>query len=112
MIDVAEAIDAEAGTVAYRPVAAAGGAYNTGGAWVPVAPVPTTIAATIQPASGAALRDLPEGIRDEADYLGWSRTAVLLDDEIQFVGRWYRVMYVWPRVTDGFTRFALGRLKP
>lgn len=120
-MDVAIAIDAEAVNVTHRTVAAAGGAWNDVGDWVPAAPTNPTIKMAMQPAGGQisgsrgtvngnALLDLPEGVRQEARWLGWTRAAVVLNDEIQYVGKWYRVLFAWPRAQDGFTRVALGEL--
>ncbi len=111
MIDVAEAIDAEAENVSYRSVTAASGVWNTAGEWEPNAATVAVIEAAIQPAKGTALMDMPEGIRNEAEWLGWSRTAVVTNDEINHNGVWYRVIFIWPRKVDVFTRFALGRMK-
>ena len=111
MIDVAEAIDAEAESVTLRAVAAAGGGYNSGGKWVANVAGTSTIRAAMQPARGNALMDLPEGIRTEAEWFAWSRAVIVVDDEITYRGVSYRVIFAWPRAVDGFVRVALGRLK-
>jgi hypothetical protein len=110
MIDVAVAIDEEAEPVVWKAVAS--GTWNSVGKWVPGISVETSIPCVIQPARGTALMDMPEGIRHDAEWLGWSRTAVKTNDEIVYQSVRYRVMFVWPRVMDGFTRFALGRMTP
>lgn len=112
MIDVAEAIDAESENVTRTAVKAASGVYDVAGRWIANAPGVTTIAAAIQPARGNQLMDLPEGLRTEAQWFMWSRVAVVENDRITRGGVVYRVMYVWPRVMDGFTRCALGRVTP
>lgn len=110
-MDVAIAIDAEAIDVTHRTVAAAGGAWNDVGDWVPAAPTSLTIKMALQPAQGNRLLDLPEGVRQEARWFGWTRSAVVLNDEIQYAGKWYRVLFAWPRRTkDNFVRVALGEL--
>ena len=81
---------------------------NTG-KLVPGAPSTITIRAVIQPATGNQLRDLPEGIRTEAQWLLWSRSAVALDNVVTHKGVEYRVMYLWPRDEGAFYRAALGR---
>src|SRR5690554_2805598 len=46
------------------------------------APVPETIRATVQPTSGKALRDLPEGLRNDAQYTMWTREVIANDDRV------------------------------
>lgn len=106
-MDVAEAIDAEAVTVTYADVATAGGSY-VHGKWVASAAAPGNIQAAIQPASGRQLMDLPEGVRSDASFVGWSRTAVKVNGTIGYDGKSWRIVFVWPRPQDGFTRFAMG----
>jgi hypothetical protein len=111
MIDVAEAIDAEAESVTLRAVAAAGGSYDSGGKWVANVAGTSTVQAAVQPARGNALMDLPKGIRTKAEWFAWSRAVIVVDDEITYRGISYRVIFAWPRAVDGFVRVALGRLK-
>lgn len=112
MIDLAKAIDAESVTVTLSREAE--GSYSTApetyGEWAPGEKTETSIRAAIQPASGQKLNDLPEGIRNEARWLAWSRSAMALGDVISHGGAKYRVMYVWPRIDGGFWRVALGML--
>lgn len=117
MIDVAIAIDAEAVNVTRSRSGA--GAYDDDGNWVAEAPESVTIRATIQPATGNKLLDVPEGMRTASDpsgsqvnagWLLWSRSDVALNDEITHKAVKYRVMYVWPREEGGFYRAAMGRL--
>lgn len=108
MIDVAIAIDGEAVNVALSRKAA--GSYNSDGDFVPGAEAPSTIRAAVQPASGRQLMDLPEGIRNEARWLAWSRSEIRLDDKLTHSGSVYRVMFVWPRMEGGFHRAAMGLL--
>ena len=109
MIDVAIAIDGEAVNVSLTRRAA--GANDDDGNWVPGAPTTSTIRAAIQPASGRQLEDLPDGIRNEARWLVWSRAEIRLDDEITHAGSRYRIMHVWPRADGSFWRAAAGLLK-
>jgi len=81
-----------------------------GGERVPGAVTSAPIKAVIQPMPGRELRDLPEGIREEAGWLLWSRVAIVNDDVIVHAGRSYRVLKVWPRDEGGFVRAALGML--
>lgn len=109
MIDVAIAIDGEAVNVSLTREAA--GDHDGDGNWVPGSATTSTIRAAIQPASGRQLEDLPDGIRNEARWLVWSRSEIRLDDEIGHAGSRYRVMHVWPRLEGGFWRAAAGLLK-
>lgn len=109
MIDVALAIDGEAVNVSLKRNAA--GHYDQNGKWIPGVPSTSTIRAAIQPASGRQLEDLPDGIRNEARWLVWSRAEIRLDDVITHGTSSYRVMFVWPRADGGFHRAALGLLK-
>lgn len=110
MIDVAIAIDGEARNVSR--VSRASGSYNADGEFVDGAATTTSIRAAIFPASGNALKDMPEGIRTEAGWLAWSRSSLAVDDQIVDGGVTYRVMHAWPRPEGGFYRVALGRLTP
>jgi hypothetical protein len=82
---------------------------NTGKA-VLGASTTTAIKAVIQPASGNQLKDVPEGVRTEAQWLLWSRADVVIDDKITHKGIDYRVVYAWPRDEGAFYRAALGRV--
>jgi hypothetical protein len=109
MIDVAIAIDGEAVNVTLTRNAT--GHYDDDGNWIDGAPTPSTIRATVQPASGRQLMDLPEGIREEARWLAWSRSEIRMDDTIVHGSQPFRVMFVWPRLEGGFYRAAMGLLK-
>lgn len=109
MTDVAIAIDAEAVAVTFYPPPAA--TYDErGNAVFGAAPAPLAGAAAIQPVSGRVLMDLPEGIRLEVSLVGWARTMVAPQWEILYGGEKYRVVHIWPRPMDGFTKFALKRV--
>lgn len=110
-MDVAEAIDAESVPALLRPKADAGYNPRTGKAQTGVQPADIPIMAAIQPASGRALQDLPEGLRAEVSYIVWSRTTVALKDELIYLGAAYRIVHVWPRPQDGFNRFAIKRVE-
>lgn len=110
MMDLGFVVDAEA--VQVQLIAKAGGSYDqTTGKWTKVTDTPLPIMATIQPATGKALRDLPEGVRDEARFILWSRQNVNLDDVIVYKGRNWRVIFEWDRDEGVFTRAALGLMK-
>ena len=108
MIDVAIAIDGEAVNVTIERKAA--GAYDGDGKWVAGAETTSTIRAAVQPASGRQLMDLPEGIRNEARWLAWSRSEIRMDDTVVHAGSTYRVMFLWPRAEGSFWRAAMGLL--
>jgi hypothetical protein len=110
MIDVAIAIDGEAKNVTLTM--GADGSYDADGNFVHGTTTPTTIRAAIFPATGNALKDMPEGVRTEAGWLCWSRSAIAVDDQIADGGIVYRVLFVWPRPEGGFYRAALGRMTP
>lgn len=88
-----------------------GGAFNAAGKWVKGTPATSSIMATVQPASGRQLMDLPEGLRTEAKYFAWSGAALAVDNVVIYAGSRYRVIYTWSRPDDGFTRAALGLTK-
>lgn len=110
MSDVASAIDAEAVPVVFQPPA--GATYDSQGNAV-FGGVPASVSgmAAIQPVSGRMLQDLPEGLRSEVSMVGWSRTSVALKWEVVYGGETYRVVHVWPRPADGFTKFAMKRVQ-
>lgn len=84
------------------------GSYNAAGKWVTSNSVPASILATVHPADGSQLMNLPEGIRSEARYLMWAVVDVAQGDIVVFNGSRYKVIYKWPRPEGGFTRAALG----
>lgn len=87
------------------------GSYDADGDYVPASPTEVIINAAIQPTSGRQLLDLPEGIRAEARYMLWSRSALALDDVVLYGGSRYRVIFLWPRPDGGYTKAALGLTK-
>lgn len=106
---VTVAIDRLARSVSRRRLGA--GAYDGNGNWVAGTPTITVISAAIQPISHAELKDLPEGIRDEAKVAAWSRSDLQLDDTIVDGGRQYRVIGVRPWDQFGFYRAILGEVE-
>lgn len=109
MIDVADAIDAEAEPV--QRIRKAAGGYNLDGDAVPGSPSTVPIMAAVQPASGRQLMDLPEGLRTEAQFIIWSRSTIEENDRITYAAETWRVVFVWPRPNDGFFRAAMGKMK-
>ena len=112
MIDVAEAIDAEAINVVLHRVNAASGTYDTAGRWIPGAPSTVAIAAAVQPVSGRVLMDMPEGVRSEASLVAWSRVSIVFGDHVTVGGVRYQCVHEWPRPADGFCKVALGKVAP
>lgn len=84
-----------------------GGDYNNDGDYVGATKQVTSIKAVIQPTPGNERKDLPEDIRDEADYVFWTRADLLLDDVLEEGGQFFRVMFLCPRRDGGFYR-AVG----
>lgn len=109
-IDVAMAIDAEAEGIVWRPKGA--DTFDDRGNGVPGVRADVQARAAIQPATGNNIKDLPEGVREEAVYVGWTRSSVAVEDHIVYRGATYRVIATRPRPMDGFTRIALGRYVP
>lgn len=109
MSDVALAIDGEAVNVTHT--ASGIGFWGDDGRWNGAAQPPVMIRAAIQPASGRQLMDMPEGIREEARWIAWSRSQIGLDDRIAHGGQSFRVLIVWPRMEGVFWRAALGLVK-
>lgn len=111
MIDVGLAIDAEAINLTLQSVAAAGGGYAGSGKWVPNTPAQTTIRGTVQPMNGRALADMPEGVRENAKHLVWSRTDVQVNDVIVgYRNKNWRISFVYERDLDQVCKFAMEAL--
>lgn len=72
---------------------------------------PVDIQADVQPATGKALQDLPEGVRDEVNHFLWTPYDLQDDHTILFEGDRHRVVKIWRRRSDGFTKAAIGKLK-
>lgn len=110
MIDLGTlAVSAEAVAITIKRKTA--GAHNAAGKWVPGAPTEEAATAEVHPATGRKLLDLPEGVREEAEYLLWTQSALALGDVVVYGGADYRVVLTWPRPEGGFTKAALGKLK-
>lgn len=56
------------------------------------------------------LMDLPEGIRESAAAVLYSRTEIRPDDETTWRGVSYRVTHVWDRVEGGFFKATLAKV--
>lgn len=108
MLDLGFVIDAEAVPIS---IMSTGGGYDADGIWQPAAPVTTATRGTIQPANGRQLMDMPEGVRTEARYLLWTRSALAEGDTVLYGIMRYRVVFLWPRPEGSFYRAALGLMK-
>lgn len=111
-MDVALAIDAESINVT-RTVAATGSYATSGpnaGKFVPGGDTSSTIRAAVQPASGRSLMDMEESLRVEAKYFIWSRVQLAIGDRITVEGSTFKIIFLWPRLQDGFCKAAMGRL--
>lgn len=94
---------------------AASGSYDANGDFIADAPAGRTIKAFItaliygRGISGIEMKDMPEGIRDEAAAIMWTRDTIATDEKVAQGGTTYRVLHVWNRAGDGgFYRAALG----
>lgn len=72
---------------------------------------PVDFAADVQPVSSRTLKDLPEGLRDQAEFSIWTRHTVNPDDVIIHEGNRHRILKTWARPDDGFTKAVMGELK-
>lgn len=109
-VDVAEAIDDEAVSVVFKPLVLGSDYDPRGNPVVPEAPGPLPGWAAVQPVNGRMLLDLPEGLRSDVSMVGWSRTMVAEKWEIIYGAETYRIVHVWPRPADGFSKFAMKRV--
>lgn len=69
------------------------------------------IEADVQPATGRNLVDVAEGVREEVSYMIWTPYDLKNDHTIVYNGENFRVVALWPRREDNFTKAAIGRLK-
>jgi len=87
------------------------GGYDEGGNFIPDQRESESFSGSVQPARGQDLRDMPEGIREEARFI-LSTTREIRNDDIIVDGSCkYRVMHVWPSTLGHYTRAALGLLE-
>ena len=108
MLDVSEAIDAEARQMTLQT--RSHGAYNDRGNFVPGALTSAPFMGAIFPIGGRELNDMPEGIRVEASQMLWTRTAIVTDTQVLDGLTSYRVLHVWDRSFEGgFFKAALGK---
>lgn len=86
----------------------AGGKYSDDGKWIPNARVSHSIRATVQPIPSAILRDLPEGMREQAEHLVWALVELDVDDVVVYRGANHRILRVWKRPEGNFFRAVAG----
>lgn len=108
-IDVSPAISrlSKTATLSVR----AKGSYDSDGNHVPGAKVTSTIQAAVMEISPTEMRDLPEGIRDEASAVCWTMAKLENDNEVGFGGETYRVLKVSHRHNGNYHRGILGGIK-
>lgn len=84
--------------------------YDADGFAVKGGEIVTPGRATVQPASGAALNDVPEGVRARVELLVWSTRQFALDEVVRYGGEDYRIVKVWARPADGYSKAATVRV--
>lgn len=109
MIDVSPAISRLSKTVTHKSYAP--GSYDAGGNSVVGGETAGPIQAAILQISPAELRDLPEGIREEATAICWTSATIANDDRIVSGGKTYRVLKISDRSEVGnYYRAILGQI--
>ena len=106
MMDVTSAIDQFSTTVALK--LRTPGSYDQNGNWVKGGETNSFITASIQPTKGRQLEDMPEGMRAEACWTIWTSHSIQLDQEVEYRGKVYRVLHLWPREIGNYTQAVLG----
>lgn len=106
MLDVSAALTLAATTVYLKSKNPA--TYDNNGNLIAGLGDPRPIQATVQPISGRALMDLPEGVRDEARKLIWTKSALETGQVVADNGQDYRVVHVWDRRIGGYYKAVLG----
>ena len=86
-------------------------AYDGRGNSIDGALTDSEIHSAIQPSSARVLQDLPEGLRDQVTYVGWTATKIKTDDLVEYEGEDFRVVHVMDRPIDGFYKYMLGRFE-
>ena len=86
------------------------GSYAANGDYIPAAQTTATIQATITPVTGRDLKDMPEGVRDEAIYRMWTVSDVFLNGVVNHDGHDYRIIHIMTRNIGGFNRCILGEI--
>jgi hypothetical protein len=109
------AIDMLAGPVVLRRK---GPGQFVGGIWQPGTVTTDVIRACVHAATPESTMNMSEGIRVEADVVIYSRSPLRAAgeagqteaDEIEWQGRTYRVLQVWPRIEGGHHKAVASRL--
>ena len=63
----------------------------------------------LQPVNERDLKDLKEGLREEASHTLWTNSEINLDDKIIYDSETYRVIKLWGRPEDDFTKALIGK---
>lgn len=114
MIDLGVAIDFGDWEIPIVYADASAQQYDDDGLPISGNNTPDTIRGKIQPVNGRDLRDMPEGMRDEASMVLGTRATVKLNDVVtdNRDGRKYKAIYIIPATVGGNrTRAVLGLLK-
>ena len=69
-----------------------------------------TIKAMVVPATGKTLQEVPEGMRDEAQLVLWTRVDLTTDDEIEYLNDRYRLLTVEKWTQGAYNKAILGGL--
>lgn len=105
-----QAILAEATDIQIEP-SSTEGIYDIKGNWIAGSSDPVTVKATVQPISGNDLKDAPEGVRSEINRCVWTTYLLQNDQRLVYEGETYRVLHIWERRGDNFTKAAIGKVK-
>lgn len=87
------------------------GFYDNKGNWIAGKSEPLTVKATVQPMSGSDLKDVPEGVRSEVNRCVWTTYSLQNDQTLVYKDETHRVLHIWERRQDNFTKAAIGKVK-
>lgn len=78
------------------------------GRWIEDVTAAVPLRVVLQPA-GSNLRDAPEGVRNEAEFVLWTHYSIANDGRVIYGGNQYRVVGLWDRRSDGgYVKVAIG----
>ena len=98
-----------ASPLTYRTYAA--GSYDASGNWTKGTASESTITMMVVPATGRELKDVPEGIREEVLYAGYTSSTITKDSEVDYNSETFRVIYIFPWLVGAFHKVMLGKVK-
>lgn len=114
MIDLGVALDFGDWEIPVKYAATGDQQYDDDGDPIFVEPLAGTIRGKIQPMNGRDLRDMPEGMREEAKMVIGTRSNVRVNDEVfnSKDGLYYKAIFIIPPTVGGNrTRAILGHIK-